>query len=71
MLIMKRTNPVAVRVMPLAGQQLPPGWDRQAASMGGTFDRRDLSQLWREPQWTAKPSSATSDNIIQQARLTN
>ena len=70
MLIMKRkSNPIAAMVQPLPGQALPSDWSKQAIDHGGTFDRRDLSQMWREPQWTAKINSATTENIIQSARL--
>ena len=56
-------------VQPLQGQALPSDWNKQAIDAGGTFDRRDLSQMWREPQWTAKTNSTTTENIIQSARL--
>ena len=56
-------------VQPLPGQALPSDWTKQAIDHGGTFDRRDLSQMWREPQWSAKTNSTTAENIIQSARL--
>jgi hypothetical protein len=65
----RKSNPVAAMVQPLQGQALPSDWNKQAIDAGGTFDRRDLSQMWREPQWSAKINSATTENIIQSARL--
>jgi hypothetical protein len=65
----RKSNPIAAMVQPLPGQALPSDWSKQAIDHGGTFDRRDLSQMWREPQWTAKINSATTENIIQSARL--
>jgi hypothetical protein len=65
----RKSNPIAAMVQPLPGQALPSDWSKQAIDAGGTFDRRDLSQMWREPQWTAKTNSATAENIIQSARL--
>jgi hypothetical protein len=65
----RRPNPIAARVAPPVGQVLPTDWSQQAVNHGGTFDRRDLSQMWREPQWSAKTNSATAENIIQSARL--
>lgn len=54
-------------VQPLQGEALPSDWSKQAINHGGTFDRRDLSQM--EPQWRAKINSTTTENIIQAARL--
>ena len=65
----RKSNPIAAMVQPLPGQALPSDWSKQAIDHGGTFDRRDLSQMWREPQWSAKTNSATTENIIQAARL--
>jgi hypothetical protein len=65
----RKSNPIAAMVAPLQGQALPSDWNKQAIDAGGTFDRRDLSQMWREPQWTAKTNSDTTENIIQAARL--
>ena len=39
---------IAAVVQPLAGQQLPPGWQRTATEAGGTFDRRNLSEMWKQ-----------------------
>ena len=39
---------IAALVQPLSGQQLPPGWQRTATEAGGTFDRRNLSEMWKQ-----------------------
>jgi len=70
MLIMKpqrKTNPIAIRVQALPGQKLPDDFAQQTANHGGLYDRRDLSQLWKTPQWSGK---SRSENPIQDARLT-
>ena len=61
-------NPL-ISVQPLSGQQLPADWQRTAAAAGGTFDRRDLSQLWKSPQWSSKLNSDNVDNLMRNARL--
>ena len=63
-------NPL-ISVQPLAGQQLPPGWQRTATEAGGVFDRRDLSQLWKTPQWSSKLNSDNVDNLMRNARLSS
>ena len=65
----RKENPIAAMVAPPVGRPLPSDWNKQAIDAGGTFDRRDLSQMWKEPQWSAKTNSATTGNIIQSARL--
>ena len=66
---MKRTNPIAATVQPLAGRSLPADWQRQVAQNHcGNYDQRDLENLWRTPQWSAKQGEV--DNIQQAARLT-
>ena len=62
-------NPL-ISVQPLAGQQLPAGWQKAATEAGGTFDRRDLSQLWKSPLWSSKLNSDKVDNLMRNARLT-
>lgn len=59
-------NPIATRVLPLAARQLPADWQNKAASAGGTFDRRDLENLWRTPQWSAK---INAENVQRESRL--
>jgi hypothetical protein len=65
---MNRTNPIASRVLPMAGRRLPANWQQQAAQdQGDGFDRRDLESMWRTPQWSAKQHE--DENIGQAARL--
>jgi hypothetical protein len=58
-----------VNIVPnaLPGRRLEGGWDAQLGNVGGTFDRRDLSSMWKNPQWSGKSSP---ENLIQDARLT-
>ena len=60
-------NPIAAMVQPLAGQKLPDNFMQETANFGGTYDKRDLSQLWKNPNWSGKSGS---ENLIQDARLT-
>ena len=62
---------IAAVVQPLAGQQLPAGWQKAATEAGGVFDRRDLSQLWKTPQWSSKLNSDNVDNLMRNARLSS
>lgn len=42
-----------ISAQPLPGRRLQPGeLQKAAATAGGTFDRRDLENLWRQPRWT-------------------
>jgi hypothetical protein len=50
----------------LAGRRLENGWDKNIGQVGGTFDRRDLSSMWKNPQWSSK---LTAENVAQNARL--
>ena len=43
----KRTNPVNAVVQCLPGQQLPSDWKQATTDLGGTFDRRPLSEIWK------------------------
>jgi len=63
-------NPL-ISVQPLGGLQLPAGWQKTATEAGGTFDRRDLSQLWKTPQWSSKLNSDNVDNLMRNARLSS
>ena len=67
---MKKST-IAALVQPLAGQQLPPDWQRTATEIGGVFDRRDLSQLWKTPQWSSKLNGDNIDNVMRNARLSS
>lgn len=62
----RKPNPIAIRVQALPGQKLPDNFMQETADFGGTYDKRDLSQLWKSPQWASK---LTAENVIQQARL--
>jgi len=59
-------NPIAAMVQPLAGQKLPDNFMQETANFGGTYDKRDLSSLWKNPQWSGKISA---ENVIRDARL--
>jgi hypothetical protein len=61
-------NPIAARVEAMQGRRLPAEWRKNTENAGGTYDRRDLENMWRQPQWTGKPLSGT-ENMIQAARL--
>ncbi len=65
----RKSNPVAAMVAPPVGQPLPSDWNKQAVDAGGTYDRRNWSEVFNAPQWSAKTNSATTENIIQSARL--
>ena len=67
----KPTNPIAITAQPLAGRQLPADWQRTAAETGGNFDRRDLSSLWKTPQWTSKLNGVNVENIVRSSRLSS
>ena len=65
----RKSNPIAAMVQPLPGQALPRDWNKQAIVAGGTFDRRNWAEVFNAPQWSAKTNDATTENIIQSARL--
>ena len=67
----KPTNPIAIRVLPMAGRQLPADFHRAPAPAAGNFDQRDLSSLWKDPQWSSKLSSTNVENIMRDARLSS
>lgn len=62
---MKRPNPIAAQVQPLAGQPLPADWRQKTANAGGNYDQRRLEDMWKSPNWVGK----TYENIVQNARL--
>jgi hypothetical protein len=62
----KATNPIAARVEALAGRKLQPDWQKNLETTGGTFDRRKLEDMWKNPQWSSK---INSENVIRDARL--
>jgi hypothetical protein len=63
---MKKTNPIACRVQALPGRSLEAKWQQNLETVGGTFDRRDLENMWRSPQWASK---LAAENVAQNARL--
>lgn len=65
--------PVHKHITPqaLPGQQLPADWQKAATGAGGLFDRRDLSQLWRAPQWSSKLNGDNIDNLMRNSRLSS
>jgi len=69
-MIMKR-NPIAITPLPLAGRQLDPNWKKSTNDFGGNFDRRDLSSMWKNPQWSSKLSADNVDSIIRSSRLSS
>ena len=68
---MKKPNPKHAQPQPLAGQQLPDDWRNSTADHGGIYDRRDLSQLWKTPQWSSKLNSDNVNNLMRNARLSS
>jgi hypothetical protein len=65
----KATNPIAITPQAVAGRRLEAGWQQSLGSTGGTYDRRRLEDLWKDPQWSSKASQSTSENLAQNARL--
>ena len=66
-----KKNPIAATVQPLQGKQMEQNWQKQAQDFGGNFDRRDLENMWRNPQWSSKLSSDNVDNVIRNSRLSS
>jgi hypothetical protein len=66
---MKKATPhIAITPQALAGRQLPSNWRENAQNAGGTYDRRDLENLWKSPNWSSK---LNCENVIRDARLTS
>ena len=63
---MKRLENKNIVPAALAGRRLESGWDKQLGNVGGTFDRRKMEDLWKNPQWSSK---LTAENVVQNARL--
>lgn len=64
---MKRPiNPIAARVEALPGRRLESKWQQNLENVGGAYDRRELENMWRTPNWASK---ITAENVIQNARL--
>lgn len=64
----RKPNPIAITPQLPGGQKLPEDFMQQTANHGGLYDRRDLSSLWKTPQWSGK-LSADNINLVQGARL--
>ena len=62
----KAINPIAARVEALPGRRLEAKWQQNLENVGGTYDRRDIENMWRNPNWASK---LTAENVIQNARL--
>jgi hypothetical protein len=65
----KAINPVAARVEAMPGRRLESQWQKNLETVGGNYDRRNWDEVFNAPQWSAKTNSATTENIIQGARL--
>jgi hypothetical protein len=63
-----RKNPIAATVLPLQGKQMEPNWQKQTQDFGGNFDRRNLSELWRSPEWSSKFNNNV-ESLTRDARL--
>ena len=61
-----KSNPKHIQSQPLAGQQLPDDWRNKTADFGGNFDRRNLSEMWKQEP-THKQIQI--DSPIRNARL--
>ena len=66
-----KKNPIAAVVQPLQGIQMPGDWQKQTQNFGGNFDRRDLENMWRTPNWNSKLSADNVDNVIRASRLSS
>jgi hypothetical protein len=67
----KPINPIAIRVLPMAGRPLPADFHRAPAPAAGNFDQRDLSSLWKNPQWTSKLNGDNVANVVRSSRLSS
>ncbi len=63
---MKKPNPKHIQSQPLAGQQLPDNWKNTTADHGGNYDRRNLSEMWKQESTTKK---IEIDSLTRNARL--
>ena len=62
-------NPLHISVQPLAGRQLPADFSKAPMPTSTLYDQRDLSQLWKTPQWSSKFSAENVGNIVRSSRL--
>jgi hypothetical protein len=67
----KRTNPIAAMVAPPTGQPLPKDFYRAPLSESTTYDKRPLSEMWKNPQWASKLNADNVQNVIRGARLSS
>ena len=63
-----KKNPIAAVVQPLPGRQMPKNWEQQTNDYGGNFDRRNLSEMWRSPEWSSKFNNDV-ESLTKDARL--
>ena len=63
---MKKPNPLHITPLPLAGQQLPNDWRNKTADYGGNYDRRNLSEMWKQESSNKK---IEVDSPTRNARL--
>lgn len=63
---MKNKNPINASVQPIAGEQLAANWKDRTADHGGTYDRRNISEMWKQLGNKAAPV----ESLIRSARLT-
>ena len=63
-----KKNPIAAVIQPLQGKQMPGDWQKQTQDFGGDFDRRDLSTMWMNPQWSSKFNDG-NESLTKDARL--
>ena len=61
----KRTNPINAQPQCLPGRQLSADWKVNTAEYGGTFDRRPLEELWKQPM----SAKASVESLTRNARL--
>jgi hypothetical protein len=67
----QKQNPIAIQVQPMAGRQMAPDWKQKTSDFGGNFDRRDLENMWRTPNWSSKLNSDNVENLIRSSRLSS
>jgi len=63
-----KKNPIAAVIQPLPGRQMPRDWQKSTQEFGGNFDRRDLSEMWRSPEWSSKFNNNV-ESLTKDARL--
>lgn len=65
---MKRLQNKNIVPAALAGRRLENGWDQNLGQIGGTYDKRKMEDLWKNPQWSSK---INAENVIRDARLSS